>query len=355
MQFNIECPINSLSLGQVSFGVLKEIYDRGLNPCILPSGPIDVSAFDFEEPFGEWLSDNINRFYKDFSRKVPTVKIWHINGSEKRISDRSILWTVHETDSITEVEANIVNNQDKVFVTSDYSKEVFSRGGAGVEVCPNYFDVNHFHKIEKPKGKKDNVVEFFLGGKFEKRKRTAEIMLAWAKCFANDKRYRLNCAIHNPFVKEDEVSNNINKLFGGNIPWNINFVAPSEKNSSYNKLLNFIDIDLTGLSGAEGWNLVTFNCLALGKKSVVLDEHAHRMFSKNGNSILVNSDTKIPIYDGRFFVDGANFNQGNMFSWDGNLVMQKIKESVNAESNIISDIPEKFSVSRTVDKLLSAL
>lgn len=356
MQFNIECPINPLSLGQVSFGVLREIWQRGLNPCILPAGPVDVSAFDFEEEFAEWLNENINRFKKDFSRKDPTIKIWHINGGEKRISDRSILWTVHETDRLTDTEVNILRNQDKVFVTSRYSKDVFSGQGVEAEVCHNYFDSHHFFKIENPTGKKEDVVEFFLGGKFEKRKKTAEIMLTWAKCFANNGKYRLNCAINNPFLDKDKVYDSVQRIFRGNVPWNINFIGHIEKNSDYNKLLNFIDIDLTGLSGAEGCNLVTMNCLALGKKSVVLDEHAHRDFDRYGNSILVEASDKYPIYDNSFFFEGAEFNQGNMFTWDEENVVKRIKDSVDHKKVMEnSEIPERFSVTKTVDTLLSAL
>ena len=54
---------------------------------------------------------------------------------------------------------------------------------------------------------------------------------------------------------------------------NINFLPHLEKNAEVNELLNAIDIDLTGLSGGEGWNLPAFNATCLGKWSVVLKCH----------------------------------------------------------------------------------
>ena len=39
--------------------------------------------------------------------------------------------------------------------------------------------------------------------------------------------------------------------------------------SKVNILINNIDIDLSGLSNGEGWNLPAFNATALGKWSIV--------------------------------------------------------------------------------------
>ena len=74
-----------------------------------------------------------------------------------------------------------------------------------------------------------------------------------------------------------------------------------------------IDIDLTGLSGGEGWNLPAFNCTALGKWSVVLNASAHKDWATESNSILVEPSGQIPVDDGLFFKTGLPINQGKFF------------------------------------------
>ena len=52
---------------------------------------------------------------------------------------------------------------------------------------------------------------------------------------------------------------------------NVNFLPHLPKNSEVNEFINSIDIDLSGMSGAEGWNLPSFNATCLGKWSLVND------------------------------------------------------------------------------------
>ena len=68
---------------------------------------------------------------------------------------------------------------------------------------------------------------------------------------------------------------------------NINFLPYLKTNSEVNDFLNAIDIDLSGLSGGEGWNLPSFNATALGKWSIVLNATSHTDWATQSNSILV--------------------------------------------------------------------
>lgn len=355
MSFNIELPINHLSLGQVSFGVLHELWRRGENPNIFPNGPIELRAYDLEPEFDEWLKKCLSKSLNEFNKTQTSLSIWHINGSHKRISDKNILWTVHETDSVTQAEKNILSCWDHVFVTSNYTHSVFAEHGIDVEVCPNYFDNLHLHKIDRKYRNMEDIVTFGLLGKLEKRKRTLEIMVAWAKCFGNNEKFRLNCCIFNHFVSGEDQTKMISDAFGGQIPWNINLLPFQQKNSDYNQVLNSIDIDLSGLSGAEGWNLPCFNMLCLGKQAIVLNAHAHKDFADENNSILIEPHRKQEIYDGLFFKENLPFNQGNMFSWKESDVIAAMKKSVELASKpneAGEKLKEKFNVEETVNKLL---
>ncbi len=82
-----------------------------------------------------------------------------------------------------------------------------------------------------------------------------------------------------------------------------------------NDLMSSIDIDLTGLSGGEGWNLPAFNMTCLGKWSIVLNATAHKDWATTDNSILVDPTGTIPSEDGVFFKNGMSFNQGDFFDF----------------------------------------
>jgi glycosyltransferase involved in cell wall biosynthesis len=358
MNINLELPINGLSFGQVSFGVLKEFFDRKVLPNIFPIGQVDLKAFDIDKPFFDWLQFCCQKAHLNFSRKFPTIRLWHLIESERRLSDTTILWTFHETDTLTGVEKNIIRNNDKVLFSSNYSYDMAKREGLeNVGVCHPYFD--SVHVKEDSTVPRVDAVNFLLIGKFEKRKHTEKIIRIWDKLFRNDSRFRLNCLIDNPFIEKsswDQIVRNIFQESEGNIPWNINFIPRQDKNSQVNKIMNACDIDLSGLSGAEGFNLPLFNMLSLNKVCVAMDAHAHSDFLSHGKSFIVKPSKKIPIYDGAFFNQGSIVNQGNMFDFDDKEVEDKILEAVEflkSGEKIKSDLPNIFSVKNTVDSLLS--
>jgi hypothetical protein len=340
----------------MGFGIAQEFFKRREIPNIFPIGNVELQAFEIDKPFFDWLKFCLQKAKSSYSRKNPTIRLWHIFDSERRISDKQILWTAHETDQLTPTEKNIINNTDVVLFTSHYAADIAKANNLqNVGVCPNFFDGLHFK--ESPTVKRvDEAINFSLIGKFEKRKHTAKILQLWSRMFANNPKYRLNCLINNSFLSEDQFGAAVNEVFQGNIPWNINLLPRQEKNSSVNAIMNASDIDLSGLSGAEGFNLPAFNMLALNKICVVLNAHAHKDFIDNQNVVLVEPSGKEPVYDGMFFVQGNIANQGNMYSFDEFQVQEKVNEAVNlflSGKKVNSDLSTKFSVSNTVDILLS--
>lgn len=356
MDFNLELPINGLSYGQMGFGVLDEIFKRKLTPNIFPIGQPDLSAYDASENFVKWLNYCVNKGIGSFNRKQTTIRLWHIQGSERRLTDKSILWTAHETDTVTAVESNIASCYDKVYTTSTYSRDNFKKAGIEAEWCPNFFDSKHLHIIDQKFIGNENQIVFGLMGKLERRKYTAEILQMWADKYGNNSKYRLNALINNPFFSQEEYSRMINQIFNGPVPWNINLLPPIQRNIEVNQYYNSIDIDLSGLSGAEGWGLGCFNSLCLGKQSVVLNAHAHKDYANTDNCILVEPNGKTPIYDGKFFVPHTFFNQGNMFTFSQESFYEALETAekyAKQENNEGIKLAQEFTAKKTTDILLS--
>lgn len=360
MEFNIELPLNSLSFGQISVGLLVEIYRRGLVPSIYPTGQVDLSSFDLPIGLNEWLQSCIANAPKNISKKLPYIRIWHLNGAERFLSaSKKVLFTAHECSETTDVERQVCGLYDKILFTSEYSRDIFKNSGVeNAEYCPNFFDATHFKKIDVKK--QEGVINFSLVGKLEKRKNTHQILAAWAARYGSNPNYRLNCLIANPFLSPEINQRSIDAVFKGAIPFNINLLAFQQKNSAVNELLNFCDVSIDGLSGAEGWNLGSFHSAGLGKQCIVLNEHGHKSWANSENSILINSAGRQPIYDGAFFHQGAFHNQGDMFLFNPQdaikaleLAEERVKSGVENTKGL--ELQSTFPVGKTLDTILNNL
>jgi len=342
-------PINSLSFGNVSFNLLKEMFNQSMEVSIFPIGKTDLSAFSgITESFKSWLQDGINNRYEKLNKDDTTLQLWHLNGSEERISYKKILYTFYELDEPTKEELKLSEFQDRTVFSSSYAQDKFPNS----HFSPLAFD-NTFHKIDKEymPGK----THFGLMGKFEKRKHTKKIIQSWIKKYGNNYKYQLTCCITNPFFKKDDMNGIINNIMGGQRVGNVNFLPYLPKNSQVNDFLNSIDIDLGGMSGAEGWNLPSFNATCLGKWSVVLNATSHKDWATDKNSILVDPDGKEPVYDETFFIKDSQFNQGNIYTFDEDEFISAM-EQAEKKCKINNDEGEKlkdvFTYENTLNKIL---
>lgn len=350
----VNAPLNSVSFGNVSFNILKEIFLRNiLNLQYFPIGNIDIGSFVVDPIFKEKIENSVNGNQIRHTRQTPSLKLWHINGMLESFSDKRIGFTFHETSSLTSSEINILNQLDLIFVTSQYTKQVFEESGVkNVVYCPIGFDSTHFYNVG---GNKLDAVVFGLFGKWESRKNTIRILKLWSKLFGNNKKYRLHCAISNPFIAPEEQQRVILNELGGQIPWNINFLPFVKNNLEYNKILNSIDIDLTGMSSCEGFNLPAFQTLCLGKHGIFLNAHVHKDYADATNSILVEPSGQRDAFDGIFFRNDGLFNCGQWFDFKDDDLCDAMQSSLNLAGTVNKNgqkLKEKFTYKNTVDILL---
>ena len=350
-------PINDTSIGNVSVAFLRELYELDIQVSLFPvSDTIDLSVYDsLEEDFKKWLNSSFDNRFKSLSNTTPSLQVWHLNGSEKKISENNFLYTFHETSQPTLAEKNICSLHKKVIFSSSYSHRIFQKSGVSNSLSiPLGLDKDFY--IAQRKFNK-NIKHFGLMGKLEKRKNTLQILKCWAEEFGNKPEYQLSCLIVNRFMPNEEMNNKIGETLKGVQYSNINFLPFLPKNSDINQFLNSIDIDLTGLSGGEGWNLPSFNATCLGKWSCVLNCTSHKDWADESNSILVEPNGKFDCDDGMFFKKGAQFNQGHFHSVSD----ESIKEALNlslqkTESNIKGvELSNKFSYKKSVNNILSII
>lgn len=317
MTINASLALNSLSFGFCSYHILSEFQKRGLEVNLFPiGGNTDTSAFDKATPeLKSWTEDAIRRAPSSYSRNNPGFKLWHIAGSEASESRDNHLFVFHELDSLTPIEVNILNNQKKIFVSSNYTKQVFERNGVKTPIVfiPLGFDSQHFSVVQKRYYKED-VVVWSIFGKLEHRKRHAKTIRAWLNKYGNNPKHMLHLHVYNNFLKPEDNNAEINKIFQGQRFTNVNLIGYTKTLSELNECYNATNI-VIDMSGAEGWSLPGFTCVGLGKHAVVHNVTAMKDWATSQNAVLVEPTSKIPVYDGIFFRSGNSINQGNIFDY----------------------------------------
>ena len=358
-QLNFEGPINSLSIGNVSLNFLRELYNKGIKVNLFPTrDQLDLSAFNgLEKSFKDWIESSKDNALKDFNKNQPTLKVWHIKGSERGIGENQFLYTFYEVDSPTEEEINIVKSQKHVFFSSSESADCFrNKGCKNVSFVPLGFDEDF--RVLDEEGLGDDTIHFGLIGKFEKRKNTASIIQNWLKVFGSDNKYQLTCLVNNPFFTEEQMKKVITMATSNKSWTNINFLSRLDTNEEVNHLINSLDVDLSGLSNGEGWNLPSFNSTALGKWSIVTNCSSHKDWATRENCILVEPDGMQDCYDNCFFSKGLSFNQGKYYKINDETMINAIKKSeilAKKPNKEGLSLQRKFTYSNSVDAILEQI
>lgn len=363
MKLQLNAPINNLSIGNVSYNFARELIKKDKLQNIFPQKDnFDLSAFDqLNDVEKIKLVQLTQNRLKTFDENLPTLKVWHINGSEESLGSKRFLYTFYEVDEPTQEELNLVANHKAVFFSSSEATEIFKKRGLdNVYHVPLGFDPD-FKILENNNSLDKDVVHFGLIGKLEKRKNTQRIIKLWLDKFGNDKKYQLTCLVNNPFFDQNIYKEIIKQTLGSKVYNNINFLEHLETNSEVNQLLNAIDVDLSGISNGEGFNLPSFNSTALGKWSVVTNCSAHKDWATKENSILLEVESeKQPCYDNMFFKQNSQFNQGSYYKvsddvivWGMEAALEKAQnQSLNKEG---LKLQNEFTYCKSVDKLLQLI
>lgn len=363
MLFNTELPLNTLSFGHVSFGILHEFYKRGLSPNLFPIGQPDLSCFDkVGADFHQYVATCSNKAFGNFKRNLPAFKVWHVQNSWHKVSNPAYLLTFHETSELTIQETNILNQLDGIFLTSPYSKMVFENNGVTtpIHLVKLGFDELHYQKTNK-KYFEDGSIVFSVFGKAEfVRKAHDKTIRAWIKKYGGNLKYRLHLFITNPFFKNEDMNNLYAQIFNGaKPPVNVTIFPFQVTDSLMNDAYNATDIVLD-MSKGESLSLPSLVCLCLGKHGVIHNATGMKGWATPENAVLVESSGKVPSHDGIFFHNGNIFNQGAFFDWNEDEFLVACDKAIDRfKANPINTegekLKEQYSYKAGVDTILSVI
>ena len=353
MSLTFNVPVNSVSFGQLSTALLRHCYSNNIDVNLFPIGKVDVSTQETDEQFNQFLKNSIESAHETHDRQNPAFKLWHLNGSYESVSEKQVLLSFYELDQPTKFELNVASNNHTLF-SCEETCELFNSKGVGTDYLPLFFDSHNFKKTDKQYFTDGRIV-FNLAGKFEKRKHHEKVIRAWVKKFGNDRRYVLQTSAFNPFLSQEQNEAVLKNALDNKPYFNLNVMGYMHKNSIYNDYLNSASI-IIGMSGGEGWGLPEFQSVCIGKHSVVLNASAYKQWANAENSVLVEPNGKIPAYDGHFFKEGANQNQGSIYDFDEDAFIAGCEEAIKrVESNPINEsgmkLQQEFTVEKTFNKI----
>lgn len=326
-----QAPVSQLSLGQVSFNLLRELYKRKVQVAFFPIGNPDFSPFKIDPQFGAWLEQAANNRYARLDRKVPTLKVWHIRDSESRISDKQALLSFIETDSPTVEEVSIVNHQDCTFFTSSEAVNNFlTFGASNVFYTPLGIDEDFVPSENRLVD--ENITHWICIGKHEWRKLTDAKILAWMKKYGGNKDHQLTLCVNNPFYQKQTCGFNtedlLNRLFAavGGKPFNVNVLPHLKTNAEMLRVHQAADLDISAISRGEAACIPGMVSTALGKWAAVTNCTGHKDWATNENSLLIEPTGMVKASDNFFFRPGDKFNQGNMYDFSNEIIEESLVE-----------------------------
>lgn len=338
----------------MTMNLLRELHRRDADIGLFSiEGKLDIGSYAISEDFKNYLSQAYNQRYDFLGKSFPSFKLWHLNGSENRKNANQLLYSFYECNQPTPIEVKLAFAQDAIAFSSNHAVDSFKAFGIDAHYIPLGVDSE-----VKPTGDVyygDDTTHFVLMGKFERRKHTSKIIQNWAKKYGNNSKYLLTCCVTNPFIPEQDMQQLINHALEGQHYTNINFLPYLKTNAEVNELMNSADIDLTGLSGGEGWNLPAFNCTALGKWSIVLNATSHKDWATAENCILVEPIGEMDVQDGFFFNNQIPFNHGTFYTWNDDQViaaMEEAEKKAKTENKEGLKLNEQFTYAKTLDALV---
>jgi len=299
MIINLVAPINQLGYGVVGCNVLKALQEADHEVSYFPIGQ---PSWDSDLSFVKIAVDRA----KKFDSSAPSVRIWHQNelamfpGGGQRIA-----WPIFELNKFTDLELHHLKSVDRLFVCSEWAKQVCRDNGVEtqVDVIPLGVDTSIFRRDDsmvqhRAYWTRDKTV-FVNIGKWEVRKGHNELLEAFNKAFTPEDNVELWMINHNPFIgRENEVwkTKYLSSSMGGSVK-----ILP-RVNSQKELVAIFNSVDFGVFPAhAEGWNLEPLELMACGVPSIVTNYSGHTEYLNVANSFLVEPDGMESAQDGKWF------------------------------------------------------
>lgn len=306
MNLNVIGPINQLGYGIASLNIIKSLIKEH-----------DVSLFMIGQPqvTSQEDADLISKAIKNGRMpnfEAPCIRIWHQHDMSQFVGrGPKIGFPIFELDKFSELEKHHLSNLDKIFVCSNWAKEVIVNNieieQSNVNVIPLGVDQSIFkpNYDTEENNSEDKPTIFFNCGKWEVRKGHDVLVDIFNNAFEESDNVQLWLMCENPFLSEDETKQWHSRYFKSKLGSKIRIIPRMDTQTDVYTIMSQVDCGVFP-SRAEGWNLELLELMSCGKHVIATDYSAHTEFCNSDNCYLVNISETEPAQDNKWF-----FGQGN--------------------------------------------
>ena len=294
---NLMAPVNPLGYGVVGLNLAKEL-NKITNVSLFPIGNIDVSTEEDAVAIKACVENQ-----ESFIAKSPCLRVWHQFSMAEQIGNGLRAgFPIFELDYFNEKERHHLNSLDKIFVCSQWAKEVVvnmvgDRFVYDCHVSPLGVDRTIFNESHSSTG---DITCFINIGKWEYRKGHDILVEAFNRAFEPEDNVQLNMMNHNPFLNAEQEREWVSLYKNSKLGSKINIIPRVQTHEEVAQVMKRMDCGVFPSRG-EGWNLEAIEMMSCGKKIIITDYSAHTEFCNSENSLLIDIENKEDAYDGIWF------------------------------------------------------
>jgi len=352
---NIISPINQLGYGITGLNLAKALRQITKVSLWTIGSPQVTNQID-----SDLVSSMLNNSLRpDFS--APCIRIWHQHDMSQFVGNGlKIGFPIFELDAFTDIEKHHLGHVDKIFVCSQWAKDVvlkeISTKEENVHVIPLGVDSTIFQAQSRDVAK----TVFFNCGKWEVRKGHDVLVDVFNKAFKDDDDVELWMMCDNPFYSPDEQKEWENLYTTSKLGSKIRIINRVNTQKEVYNIMSSSDCGVFP-SRAEGWNLELLEMMSCGKHVIATDYSAHTEFCTKENSLLVTIEEKEVAFDGKWFTG----NSGEWAKLGDNQIdqivmhMRKIHEQKQSGKLSINDggitTAAKFNWEHSAAKVIEAV
>lgn len=302
-KINFIAPLCYTGYGVASYNIYKELcklHEITVFPIAIDDKLVDKS--DIENMFKYRISS-------EWKNNV-SFKIFHAKELYSSVGNGEIIgYPFFELDKLFQLESNIINNLDKIVVSSNWAKQIIEEETKqkNIFVAPLGVDRTIFDHTIYKNNKSDKYI-FSIIGKWEIRKGHDILLHIFEKAFTDQDDVELwVCAsADNGYINAQEIFKWEALYKNHKLSDKIKLIPAQKTHHDIAKLISKTDCGLYP-SRAEGWNLELLETMSMNRPTIALNYSAQTEFCNNKNCFLVDVEETEPAHDGKFFMGQGNW------------------------------------------------
>lgn len=311
MKLNYIAPMNTSGYGLTGLNILKALVGEGVDLSLFPLYRQDIPNQDDLRIYASAIKNA-----EEYDDEAPSLRVWHQFSLAEHVGKGlHCAMPIFELDAFRKVEMHHMSRQDKLFVNSQWAKDVLIENGFAanhIHVATLGVDTDIFHPLVEPMYTFSADTTVFANvGKWEIRKGHDVLRDAFNAAFTPKDNVMLLLHCRNLWGRTQEELEGFNKKWGD---WYLDsplgqagkITVNNRRYATQQELASFMASAHCGVfpARAEGWNLELHEMLCLGKSVITTNYSAHTEFCNEQNARLIPMEKREVANDGVFFFAG---------------------------------------------------